>query len=101
VDEDRSQFIGPEEFFLMISSMGIHASRDEQAQIFQSIDYDNSGQVNWAEFKLDFEKSVNNSLAQLVEEERLLFLGDDDGALGGATGPSMGHTSAAMTEFEN
>lgn len=101
MDEDRSQFIGPEEFFLMISSMGIHATREEQAQIFQSIDYDNSGQVNWAEFKLDFEKSVNNSLAQLVEEERLLFLGDDDGALGGATGPSMGHSSTAMTEFEN
>ena len=41
-------------------------------QIFGSIDLDNSGTIDWAEFKHDFDKCVKKSLRELEEEERIL-----------------------------
>ena len=43
VDSDNSMFIGQNEFSEMLRAMQVHASPEEQIQIFKSIDYDQSG----------------------------------------------------------
>ena len=40
--------------------------------LFQSIDLDGSGHIDWAELKLDFDKCTKMTLRELEEEQRLL-----------------------------
>jgi hypothetical protein len=48
------------------------------AEIFRSIDVDESGEISWSEFELDFSKACGLTLHQLVEEEARMFAGDED-----------------------
>ena len=66
----------------MFKAMHVHVTEADAEQIFNSIDYDQSGTIQWAEFKLDFDRCVTSSLDELEAEEKIMQQGNDD-ELGG------------------
>ena len=55
---------------MLRNKMALEVDDDMLREIFRSIDIDDSKDITWAEFKLDFEKCVTLSTNALLEEER-------------------------------
>tara|TARA_B110000285_G_scaffold223774_1_gene279742 strand:+ start:702 stop:1070 length:369 start_codon:yes stop_codon:yes gene_type:complete len=72
IDTDGTLSIEQPELAAMFREMNVSVNDADGRQIFGSIDLDNSGTVDWAEFKHDFDKCVKKSLRELEEEERIL-----------------------------
>ena len=49
----------------MFKKMSINITESDCREIFKTIDYDNSGEIQWAEFKHDFDKCKNKTLREL------------------------------------
>lgn len=110
MDVDGSRGIGLEELRRALTDgMRVALTEADCKHIFDSIDIDRSGTIDWAEFQLDFDRCLNKTLDELDEEERLLHQdrSDDAGLLLGLSGPTPGYGGAtgsgklgSLTELE-
>jgi len=69
----------------MFRQMEIVVPPSDCKEIFRSIDIDNSGKIQWAEFQHDFDKCVRKSVQELEAEEAALHRAFDDGPPGYGT----------------
>ena len=70
--------------------MDIAVPEKDSRDIFRSIDIDNSGRIQWAEFQHDFDKCVQKTVQELEHEEAILHQAFDDGPMGGYGGGAGG-----------
>ena len=87
IDSDNSSEISLGEFKNMFKQMHVHVTDQEADLIFASIDIDQDRAIQWAEFKLDFDKCIIKSVDELEADERLLHQDND--------GPSYGMNSSS------
>ena len=72
--------------------MDIAVPEKDSRDIFRSIDIDNSGRIQWAEFQHDFDKCTRKTLQELEAEEAALHATFDDAP---PTGSGYGGGSGA------
>ena len=91
IDTDGTLNIEQPELDAMFREMNVSVNDADARQIFSSIDLDNSGAIDWAEFKHDFDKCVKKSLRELEEEERILHSDfNDDITMQAISNPTTG-----------
>lgn len=66
MDDNSSGDLSVKEFIEMFQAMKIGLKTEEVHDIFNSIDVDGSGKVEWAELQADFENSTSKTTAQLL-----------------------------------
>ena len=82
MDRDGNLNIDVSELAHAFRKMNLNVSDSDVRAIFKSMDFDNSGTVDWAEFKHDFDRCISRSQSVLEEEERLLSSNFNDDPAG-------------------
>ena len=70
VDVDQSDKIDLIEFKSMFEKMKLKLTHAQAEQIFNSIDFDYSGDISFPEFIADYEHTINNDIDSLIREEK-------------------------------
>ena len=67
----------------MFKSMEIKLDQAEVKDFFDSIDIDQSGQIQFAEFQIDYDRYCKKTLSELEEEEDIMTSNVEDTLDGG------------------
>ena len=70
IDVNQTDKLDLIEFKAMFEKMKITITTVQAEHIFNSIDFDNSGEISYSEFVSDFNHYVESDLEQLVREEK-------------------------------